>query len=39
MEAIADPRYVFTAANDMLISAGKKAMFQVQLVGLKKRSS
>jgi len=39
MEAIADPRYVFTAANDMLVSAGEKAMFQMQLVGLKKRSS
>ncbi len=37
MEAIADPRYVFTAANDMLISAGKKPLFQVQLVGLTKQ--
>ena len=36
MEAVADPRYVFTAANDMLLSAGKKPIFQVQLVGLKK---
>lgn len=36
MEAVADPRYVFTAANDMLLSAGKKPIFQVQLAGLKK---
>lgn len=36
MEAIADPRYVFTAANDMLVSSGKKPLFKVQLVGLKK---
>lgn len=37
MEAIADPRYVFTAANEFLRSAGKKPLFQVQLVGLKKQ--
>lgn len=36
MEAVADPRYVFTAANDMLVSADKKPLFEVQLVGLKK---
>lgn len=36
MEAIADPRYVFTAANDMLVASGKKPLFKVQLVGLKK---
>lgn len=36
MEAIADPRYVFTAANDMLVASGKKPLFNVQLVGLKK---
>jgi transcriptional regulator GlxA family with amidase domain len=37
MEAIADPRYVFTAANDMLVASGKKPLFEVQLVGLKKQ--
>ncbi len=36
MESVANPRYVFTAANDMLVSAGKKPLFEVQLVGLKK---
>lgn len=37
MEAIADPRYMFTAANQFLISAGKKPMFKVELVGHKKQ--
>ena len=37
MEAIADPRYVFTAANDMLVASGKMPLFEVQLVGLKKQ--
>jgi transcriptional regulator GlxA family with amidase domain len=37
MEAIADPRYVFTAANDMLVASGKKPLFQVQLVAAKKQ--
>src|ERR1043166_8920073 len=36
LEAIADPRYLFTAANDFLASEGKKPLFEVQLVGLKK---
>ena len=39
LEAIADPRYIFTAANEFLKSAGKAAMFDVQLVGLKKQVS
>jgi transcriptional regulator GlxA family with amidase domain len=37
MEAIADPRYMFTAANEFLISEGKQPLFQVQLVGHKKQ--
>ena len=37
MEAIADPRYMFTAANEFLASEGKKPLFNVQLVGLKKQ--
>jgi transcriptional regulator GlxA family with amidase domain len=37
MEAIADPRYMFTAANHFLTSQGKKPLFNVQLVGLKKQ--
>ena len=35
IEAIADPRYMFTAVNQFLQSAGKDPLFQVQLVGLK----
>ncbi len=37
MEAIADPRYRFTAANHFLTSQGKMPLFNVQLVGLKKQ--
>ncbi|MBL7749724.1 MAG: helix-turn-helix domain-containing protein [Chitinophagaceae bacterium] len=36
VEAIADPRYMFTAVNQFLESAGKPALFNVQLVGAKK---
>ena len=36
MEAIADPRYMFTAANEFLKAEGKKPLFDVQLVGHKK---
>lgn len=36
IEAIADPRYLFTAANEFLTSAGKKPLFKVELVGYKK---
>lgn len=32
--AIVDPRYMFTAINQFLISAGKSPAFEVQLVGL-----
>jgi transcriptional regulator GlxA family with amidase domain len=34
LEAIADPRYLFTAANDFLASVGKPALFHVVLVGM-----
>lgn len=36
IEAIADPRYLFTAVNDFLAAAGKAPMFTIQLVGLKR---
>lgn len=36
VEAIADPRYIFIAANQFLEAAGKPALFKVQLVGAKK---
>jgi len=32
--AIVDPRYMFTAINQFLVSAGKQPAFEVQLVGL-----
>lgn len=32
MEAIADPRYLFTAANQFLQASGREALFDVQLV-------
>jgi transcriptional regulator GlxA family with amidase domain len=37
MEAIADPRYMFNAANEFLVAEGKRPLFNVQLVGLKKQ--
>jgi len=36
IEAIADPRYMFTAVNQFLMAEGKSPLFQVQLVGAKK---
>lgn len=36
MQAIADPRYLFTAVNQFLAVSGKPALFEVQLVGLSK---
>jgi transcriptional regulator GlxA family with amidase domain len=36
IEAVADPRYLFTAVNEFLKSAGKDPLFNVQLVGLNK---
>ncbi|HYF33211.1 MAG TPA: helix-turn-helix domain-containing protein [Chitinophagaceae bacterium] len=36
VEAVADPRYMFTAVNEFLKSKGKQPLFNVQLVGLTK---
>lgn len=36
MQAVADPQYLFTTVNQLLISSGKKPFFNVQLVGAKK---
>ncbi len=36
IEAIADPRYLFTTVNEFLVAAGKAPLFNVQLVGMKK---
>jgi transcriptional regulator GlxA family with amidase domain len=36
IEAIADPRYLFTAVNQFLLATGHPALFRVQLVGIKK---
>jgi len=36
VEAVADPRYMFTAVNEFLKSQGQHALFNVQLVGLTK---
>ncbi len=36
MQAIADPQYLFSAVNQFMAVAGKKPLFNVQLVGLKR---
>jgi len=36
MQAIADPQYCFSAVNQFLLLSGRKALFNVQLVGAKK---
>src|SRR4051794_38384310 len=36
LQAIADPQYLFSAANQFLMSAGKAPLFHVQLVGASK---
>jgi transcriptional regulator GlxA family with amidase domain len=36
VEAVADPRYMFTAVNEFLKSKGHAPMFNVQLIGLTK---
>ncbi|MBI2731172.1 MAG: helix-turn-helix domain-containing protein [Sphingobacteriales bacterium] len=36
VEAVADPRYMFTVINEFLKSKGQPALFNVQLVGLNK---
>jgi transcriptional regulator GlxA family with amidase domain len=35
IEAIGDPRYMFTAVNEFLASTGRQPLFQVQLVGMR----
>lgn len=37
MQAIADPQYLLSAVNQFMAVAGKKPLFNVQLVGLKKQ--
>jgi transcriptional regulator GlxA family with amidase domain len=37
MQAIADPQYLFSAVNQFMTIAGKKPLFNVQLVGMKKQ--
>lgn len=36
LQAIADPQYLFSAVNQFMVMSGKKPLFDVQLVGLKK---
>lgn len=36
LDSITAPRYLFSAVNDFLVSAGKAPLFDVHLVGLKK---
>ena len=36
VEAVADPRYMFTAVNEFIKSQGNPPLFNVQLVGLTK---
>lgn len=36
LQAIADPQYLFSAVNQFMAASGKKPLFDVQLVGLKK---
>lgn len=36
MQAVADPQYLFSTVNNVLISSGKKPLFNIQLVGAKK---
>ena len=37
MQAIADPQYLFSAVNQFMSVNGKKPLFDVQLVGFKKK--
>lgn len=37
MQAIADPQYLLAAVNQFMVVAGKKPLFNVQLVGFKKQ--
>lgn len=38
MEAVADPRYLFTTANQFLQASGKAPLFDVKLVGLQQNT-
>lgn len=35
VEAVADPRYMFTTVNDLLRAQGKEPAFQIQMIGLR----
>jgi transcriptional regulator GlxA family with amidase domain len=37
MQAIADPHYLFSTVNEIMATAGNKPLFNVQLVGLKRK--
>src|SRR5690606_1466568 len=37
MQAIADPQYLFSAVNQFMAMSGKEPLFDVQLVGAKKK--
>ena len=37
MQAIADPRYLFSTVNQFLVIAGKAPLFKIQLIGAKKQ--
>ena len=34
LQAIADPQYLFSAVNQFLMASRKKALFEIQLVGV-----
>lgn len=36
MQAIADPQYLFSAANQFMVSSGKPPLFEIELVGAKR---
>ena len=36
MQAIADPQYLFSSVNQFLIAAGRKPIFEIELVGAKR---
>src|SRR5690606_16041024 len=37
IEAVADPRYMFTAVNDFLRAQGKDPAFRIQMIGLREQ--
>jgi len=38
IEAVADPRYLFTAVNQFMAAAGKEPLFEVKLVAMKRET-